>query len=205
MGFFSCDRAHQTQNTVICRETPDDRFLHIGGGLQLTYDGARQPYRFNRTSGELLQAGNRVTGVTYGCGELPQGTVRIVLNSQLAEGVQDYFGLREGETLLSFGPLLSEAVSAYLGAAAPQGGEVRAPHLVNPVLLLACGGACILFLYLSQERPGSEASVLQWMWRCVNACMHVFERRQGGLQSAESMRGGQIAVYGRGMLAVGSV
>jgi len=108
-----------------CREVADDRFLHIGGGLQFTYDVQGQPYRFNRTSGELLSAGTRVSGVTYDCGELPTGTVRVVLNSQLAEGVQDYVGLKNGETLLTFGPLLSEALSMYLDAAAPQDGQVR--------------------------------------------------------------------------------
>lgn len=119
-----------------CREVPDDRFVHIGGGLQFTYDVSRQPYRFNRTSGELLQPGNRVTGVTYDCGELPEGPVRVVLNSQLAEGVQDYFGLKQGDTLLTFGPLLSESLSQYLDAAAPQDGQVRCALTCHDALVV---------------------------------------------------------------------
>eukprot|EP00892_Ulva_mutabilis_P007896 jgi/Ulvmu1/5479/UM023_0015.1 len=118
-------------------EVADDRFLHIGGGLQFTYDVTGQPYRFNRTSGELLSAGSRVTGVTYECGDLPTGTVRVVLNSQLAEGVQDYVGLKNGETVLDYGPLLSEALSMYLDAAAPQDGEVPAAVVNIPAQINA--------------------------------------------------------------------
>jgi hypothetical protein len=58
-----------------------------------------------------------VAHVLYDCTPITAPTVRVVLNSQLLEGVDNYFSLKNGTTLYSFGPLLSEGLASYIKAA----------------------------------------------------------------------------------------
>ena len=61
----------------------------------------------------------------YECAAITAPTVRVVTNSALASGVDAYFSLKNGTQVLSFGPMLGEALAAYLEAAVGPDGLVR--------------------------------------------------------------------------------
>jgi hypothetical protein len=92
--------------------------------MQFNYNLTGMAYSYNRTSDELGSTGTRVSGMFYDCANITSPTVRVVMNSGLAEGVDEFFSLKNGTTLLTFGPTLGEALADYLESAAGLDGMV---------------------------------------------------------------------------------
>ena len=98
--------------------------------MQYNYNVTGAAYAYNRTTDTLASEGSRITDMLVDCAEITAPTVRVIMNNQLAAGVDAYFSLENGTEILSFGPTLGEALAAYLQAAVGPDGLVRGYFIV---------------------------------------------------------------------------
>lgn len=110
--------------------------------MQFNYNLTGAPYSYNRSDEVLESPGSRVSGITYDCEPIVSDTVRVVMNNQLATGVDAFFSLKNGTEVLTFGPMLGEALAGYLEAAAAPDGMVC---LLSSPFTFSCS-ACVVTL-----------------------------------------------------------